>query len=203
MSGNRKYLPSSRAGLALPCLTSRHQAARLAMLKNIILLKRDNKTIPGWAIILDNALKILGFSSLENLLISSGYADLQLVKKNLAKLGLISLSALFENYITISNLLSNDDIGPKCFKKKSRRKNNISKGASKKKPITKMVNDSGPNNSSSKKQTHHGDFHNLPDPPADLDLQPPAITKGIGAKSGNLWLIHFYFNTREAFEAEL
>ena len=39
MSGDRKYLPSSRAGLALPCLTSRHQAARLALLKNIILLK--------------------------------------------------------------------------------------------------------------------------------------------------------------------
>ena len=33
MSGNRKYLPFSRAGLALPCLTSRHQAARLALLK--------------------------------------------------------------------------------------------------------------------------------------------------------------------------
>ena len=33
ISGNRKYLPSGRAGLALPYLTSRHQAARLAMLK--------------------------------------------------------------------------------------------------------------------------------------------------------------------------
>ena len=77
MSGNRKYLPFSRAGLALPCLTSRHQAARLALLKNIILLKRENKTITGWAIILDKALKTLGFSSLENLLFRSGYADLQ------------------------------------------------------------------------------------------------------------------------------
>ena len=72
MSGNRKYLPFSRAGLALPCLISRHQAARLALLKNIILLKRENKTIPGWAIILDKALEKLGFNSLENLLIQLG-----------------------------------------------------------------------------------------------------------------------------------
>ena len=78
MSGNRKYLNFCRAGLALPCLTSRHQAARLALLKNIILLKRENKTIPGWVIILKKALKKLDFSSLKNLLISSGYADLQL-----------------------------------------------------------------------------------------------------------------------------
>ena len=56
MCDNRKYLPFRRAGLALPCLTSKHQATRLALLKNIILLKRDNKTIPGWAIILDKAL---------------------------------------------------------------------------------------------------------------------------------------------------
>ena len=110
MSGNRKYLPFSRAGLALPCLTSRHQAARLALLKNIILLKRDNKTIPGWAIILDKALEKIGFNSLENLLISSGYADLQLVRKHLSKLGLRTLYALFDNYITISNLLSNNEI---------------------------------------------------------------------------------------------
>ena len=126
MSGNRKYLHFSRAGLAFPCLTSRHQAARLALLKNIILLKRDNKTIPGWSIILDKALEKLGFNSLKNLHISSGYADLQLIRKHLTKLGLISLSALFKNYITISNLLSNNDIGPKCFKKKRHRKNNKS-----------------------------------------------------------------------------
>ena len=185
MSGNRKYLPFSRAGLAFPCLMSRHQAARLALLKNIILLKRENKTIPGWAIILDEALKKLGFDSLENLLISSGYADLQLVKKHLAKLGLASLSALFDNYITISKLLSNDDIGPKCFKKKRRRKNNKSKKTSKKKGEINSLNSSIPNNSSSKKQTHHGEFHNQPDPPADLNLQPPAIIKGIGAKWPN------------------
>ena len=129
----RKYLPFSRAGLALPCLTSRHQAARLALIKNIILLKRDNKTIPGWAIILNKALEKLGSNSLENLLISSGYADLQLVRKHLAKLGFHSLSALFDNYITISNLLSNDDIGPKCFKKKRRRKNNKSNKTNKQK----------------------------------------------------------------------
>ena len=159
------------------------QGGQRALLKNIILLKRDQKTIPGWAIILDNALQKLGFRSLENLLISSGYADLQLVRKHLAKLGLLSLSALFDNYITISNLLSNDDIGPKCFKKKRRRRNNNSKGASKNRPTNKTTNDSGPSDSSSKKQAHHGDFHNLPDlPVADLDLQPPAITKGIGAK---------------------
>ena len=107
--------------MALPCLTSRHQAARLALLKNIILLKRDNKKIPGWAIILDKALEKIGFNSLENLLISSGYADLQLVRKHLSKLGLSSLSALFDNYITISNLLSNNDISPKCFKKKRKK----------------------------------------------------------------------------------
>ena len=156
MSGSRKYLPLSRACLALPCLTSRHQAARLAMLKNIILPKIDNQTIPGWAIILEKALQKLGFSSLENLLISSGYADLQLVRKHLAQLGLLSFSALFDNYITISNLLSNDDIGPKCFKKKRRRKNNNSKGASKNRPTNKTTNDSGPSDSSSKKQAHHG-----------------------------------------------
>ena len=81
MSGNRKYLPFSRAGLALPCLTSGHQAAKLALPKNNIFLKRDNKTIPGWAIMLNKALEKLGFNSLENLLISSGYADLQFFKK--------------------------------------------------------------------------------------------------------------------------
>ena len=117
-----KYLPFSRAGLVLPCLTSRHQAARLALLKNIILLKRDNNTNPSWGIILDKTLEKIGFNFLANSLISSGYTDLQLVMKHLSKLGLNSLAALFDNYITISNLRSNDDIGPKRFKKKRRKK---------------------------------------------------------------------------------
>ena len=41
------YLPINRAGLALPCLSSRHQGDRLALLKNIKLIKRENLTIPG------------------------------------------------------------------------------------------------------------------------------------------------------------
>ena len=32
---------------------------------------------------------------------------------------------------------------------------------------------------------HHGKFHNQPDPPADLYLQPPTITKVIGVKWPN------------------
>ena len=124
MSGKRKYLPTSRAGLALPCLATRHQGARLAMLKNIILLKRDNKTIPGWAIILEKCLQKIGFLSIENLLISAGFADLKLVKKYLNKIGFTSLAMLFDNFINVSNLLSNDDIGLKIYRKKKKTKEN-------------------------------------------------------------------------------
>ena len=161
MSGNRKYLPFSRAGLALPCLTS-----------------RENKAIPGWSIILDKALEKL----------SSGYADLQLVRKHLAKLGLISLSALFDNYITISNLLSNDDISPNASKRKD-----VGKTTNQKKQVRKTQQKHGQQPQAKQfifqKQIHHGEFHNQPDPPANLNLQPPAITKGIGAKWPNHNLI--------------
>ena len=34
----------------------------------------------------------------------------------------MSLSMLFDNYIAISNLLSNDDIGPKSYTKKRKQK---------------------------------------------------------------------------------
>ena len=122
MSGKRKYLPTSRAGLAIPCLVTRHQGARLAILKNIILLKRDNKIIPGWAIILEKCLQKIGFLSIENLLISAGFADLKLVKKYLNKIGFTSLAMLFDNFINVSNLLSNDDIGLKIYRKKRKQK---------------------------------------------------------------------------------
>ena len=92
------------------------------MLKNIILLKRDNKTIPGWAIILEKCLQKIGFLSIENLLISAGFADLKLVKKYLNKIGFTSLAMLFDNFINISNLLSNDDIGLKIYRKKRKQK---------------------------------------------------------------------------------
>ena len=52
-----------------------------------------------------------------------------------------------------------------------------------------MVNNPSPKNSSSRKQIHPREFHNQPDPPADLNLQPPAITKGIEAKWPNHNLI--------------
>ena len=120
-SGKRKYLPASRAGLAIPCLVSKHQGARLALLKNIILLKRDNRTIPGWAIILEEALRMIRFNYLEGLLLSAGHADLQLAHKHLLALGFFSLAMLFENYILISNLLSCDDIGSKQHRKKRKR----------------------------------------------------------------------------------
>ena len=125
MSGRRRYLPTSRAGLALPCLVSRHHGAKLALLKNIILLKRDNPTIPGWAIILEKCLQKEGFWSIENLLISAGHADLTLVRRYLNKLGFVSLAMLFDNFIVASNLLSNDDIGPKVYKKKKNKTRKI------------------------------------------------------------------------------
>ena len=189
MSGKRKYLPTSRAGLALPCLVTRHQGARLAMLKNIILLKRHNKTIPGWAIILEKCLQKIGFLSIENLLISAGFADLKLVKKYLNKIGFTSLAMLFDNFINISNLLSNDDIGLKIYRKK--RKQKKTKDGKKNQGTLNSNESTNPTQASkgSKKQNHHGTYHNQPDPPADLDLQPPINKKGIGKKWPNHNLI--------------
>ena len=55
-------------------------------------------------------------------MISAGYADLKLVKKYLNKLGFVSLAMLFDNFINVSNLLSNDDIGLKIYRKKRKQK---------------------------------------------------------------------------------
>ena len=69
-----------------------------------------------------NVSKKIGFFSIENLLISAGFADLKLVKKYLNKIGFTSLAMLFDNFINVSNLLSNDDIGLKIYRKKRKQK---------------------------------------------------------------------------------
>ena len=55
-------------------------------------------------------------------MISAGFADLKLVKKYLNKIGFTSLAMLFDNFINVSNLLSNDDIGLKIYRKKRKQK---------------------------------------------------------------------------------
>ena len=102
MKGNRRYLPHSRAGLSIPCLTSRHQGSRVPLLKNILLLQRENRTLPGWALILIKALNLKGFTSLEVLLRSAGKADLMLAVKYLVGLGLDSLADLPGNFLSIT-----------------------------------------------------------------------------------------------------
>ena len=100
MKGNRRYLPHSRAGLSIPCLTTRHQGSRVALLKNILLLQRENRTLPGCALILIKALNLIGFTSLEVLLRSAGKADLMQAVKHFAGLGLDSLADLLSNFLT-------------------------------------------------------------------------------------------------------
>ena len=180
MKGNRRYLPQSRAGLSVPCLASRHQGSRVALLKNILLLQRENRTLPGWALILIKALNLIGFTSLEVLLRSAGKADLMLAVKHLAGLGFDSLANLLSNFLVITKLFKNDGLPETPFTRKNRNKNtpNIIPSA----PFD--TSDNTPNNDNheqlSRKQQHHAVFHNLPDPPADLDLTAhiPNISKG-------------------------
>ena len=105
-----RYLPHSRAGLSVTCLTSRHQGSRVALLKNFLLLQRENRTLPGWALILIKALNLIGFTSLEVLLRSAGKADLMLAVKHLAGLGLDSLADLLSNFLAITKLFKNDGL---------------------------------------------------------------------------------------------
>ena len=77
------------------------------------------------------------------------------------------------------NASKRKDVGKTTNQKKQVKKNSANN----------TVNNPRSNNSSSKKQIHHSEFHIQPDPPADLNLQPPAITKGIGAKWPNHNLI--------------
>ena len=73
---------------------------------------------------------------------------------------------------------------------KEKTKKKKSNKTSRKNVAKTTENNPSPNNLSSRKQIHHGEFHNQPDPPADLNLQPPAITKaGIGVKWPNHNLI--------------
>ena len=162
MKGNRRYLPNSKAGLSIPCLTSRHQSSRVALLKKCLLLQRENRTLPGWAMILIKALNLIGFTSLEVLLISAGKADLMLAVKHLAGLGFATLACLLDNFLTVTKLFRNDGLPETPFKKKRNKKPNNSPPAQSDNTNTIPRNDNP--NEFSKRQTHHAIYHNQPDP---------------------------------------
>ena len=121
-------------------------------LLGLVLLKRDDQTIPGWAIILEKCLQKIGFRSIENLLLSAEHADLHLVRKHLNKLGFVSRAMVFDNLIAA--LVSNDDIGPRLYKKKKNHQNNEDQT-----PIHNEPPTNGPQNSKeSRNQNHHGTY---------------------------------------------
>ena len=104
ITDNRRYLPNSKVGLSIPCPTSRHQISRVTLIKNILLLQHENRTLPGWATIMINALNLIGFTSLETLLIYAGKADLMLDVKHITSLGFASLANLLDNFLTVTKL---------------------------------------------------------------------------------------------------
>ena len=192
MKGNRRYLPHSRAGLSIPCLASRHQGSRVALLKNILLLQRENRTLPGWALIMIKALKLIGFTSLEVLLMSAGKADLMLAVKHLAGLGFDTLADLLRNFLSVTKLFKNDGLPETPFTKKNKgnnKPNNIPP-TQPDNPNTIPRNDNY--NALSRRQLHHAVYHNLPDPPADLDLTVHTPITSKGANWPNHGLIGSY-----------
>ena len=88
---------NSLPGLATPrfqsCLTE----------KKHLLLQRENRSLPGWAIVLTNALRIIVVTTLENLLLSSGKADLLLAKKHRNSLGFSTVANLIDNFLNVLN----------------------------------------------------------------------------------------------------
>ena len=119
MKGNRRYLPHSKAGLSIPCLTPRQQGSRVALLKNILLLQREKRTLPGWAMIIIKALNLISFTSLKVLLMSAGKADLMLAVKPLTGLGFETLADLLGNFLSVKN---NGLLETHFTKKKERKK---------------------------------------------------------------------------------
>ena len=57
-----------------------------------------------------NALNLIGFTSLETLLISAGKADLMLAVKHITSLGFASLANLLDNFLTVTKLFRNDGL---------------------------------------------------------------------------------------------
>ena len=192
MKGNRRYLPHSRAGLSIPCLASRHQGSRVALLKNILLLQRENRTLPGWALIMIKALNLIGFTSLEVLLMSAGKADLMLAVKHLAGLGFDTLADLLGNFLSVTKLFKNDGLPETPFTKKNKSKNKPNNIPPAQSDNSNTIPRRDNYNVLSRRQLHHAVYHNLPDPPADLDLTVHTPITSKGANWPNHGLIGSY-----------
>ena len=73
-----------------------------------------------------NTLNLIGFTSLETLLISAGKADLMIAVKHLAGLGLATLANPLDNFLTVTKLFRNDGLLETLFTKRNKIKpNNI------------------------------------------------------------------------------
>ena len=140
--------------------------------------------------ILIKALNLIGFTSLEVLLISAGKADLMLAVKHLAGLGFATLACLLDNFLTVTKLFRNDGLPETPFKKKRSKKPNNSPPAQSDNTNTIPRNDNL--NEFSKRQRHHAIYHNQPDPPADLDLAVHTPHTSKGANWPNHCLIGSY-----------
>ena len=66
-------------------------------------MQRENRSLPGWAIVSTNALRIIVVTTLENLLLSSGKADLLLAKKHRNGLGFSTVANLIDNFLNVLN----------------------------------------------------------------------------------------------------
>ena len=123
---------------------------------------------------------------------SAGKADLMLAVKHLACLGLETLADILGNFLSVTKIFKNDGLPETPFTKKNKNKNkpnNI--------PLAQFDNSNtiprkDDHSELSKRQQHHAVYHNLPDPPADLDLTVYMPNTNKGANWPNHGLIGSY-----------
>jgi hypothetical protein len=115
-----------------------------------------------------------------------------LAVKHLAGLGLDYLADLLSKILTITKLFKNDGLPETPVTKKNRNKNKPNHIPPAQFDTSSTIPRKDNHNELSKRQQHYAVYHNLPDPPANLDLTAHMPNTSKGANWPNHILIGSY-----------
>lgn len=98
VKGSAVYLAPKDLGIGAPNLFIRAQTRRCELLRKAVRFEEEGLQVPTWMIIRAEVLKRLRFKSLKALLMS-GISDLKLACAGAKKMGILSISALFDSFL--------------------------------------------------------------------------------------------------------